>query len=269
MKFKSVLSFLQRAFNTIMEGATLLDKFVITLYYFFYPLNKLLGINRGKFVKKIMISNEYGLYEVDNISDANLVVSKFDSNMLKWINLNEGVFIDVGAHVGKYSIRIAKKLNNKGQVVAIEAHPITYGFLEKNKILNKLNNITLLNKGVYNKKEKGKIFSGREGLAASSIIEKNTGHAGSYFNIYLDMLDNIVRDLKLNRVDLLKVDVEGADVEVIEGAIKTIKRFRPKIIIEISGEEHLRKISKILNSQNYTSYEIEPWNYAFIYKSRV
>lgn len=73
-------------------------------------------------------------------------------------------------------------------------------------------------------------------------------------------MDDLMVD-KLPRIDLIKIDVEGAEHLVIEGAMKTIKKFKPKILFEAWNEENLNKVTKLLSKLNYKVISIDGDNY--------
>ncbi len=65
----------------------------------------------------------------------------------------------------------------------------------------------------------------------------------------------------MNRVDLIKIDVEGAESEVLKGALKTLKKFHPQIIFEAWSKEDLEKSEKILKALNYSIKQLNAENY--------
>ena len=169
--------------------------------------------------------------------------------------MHEGeTFVDVGANVGYYSLRIAKEYLSKGvTIIAIEAHPGNYKALCRNIELNDFKSITAINKAVSDHKgivtlyervdPRNRIRSEFYSLSNSFIHESNfVRPEGRSLEIECDTLDNILGD---QRVDVLKIDIEGAEVSALEGATRILKRLR-KIIVEVHGS-NFDKVMQILN----------------------
>lgn len=154
------------------------------------------------------------------------------------------IFIDIGAHIGKYSVLMAKKLTN-GRVVAIEADPRNFLKLIRNITLNNLRNVIPLNCAVWKKEGKVKLFLAKDSQGHSLKLKYD-----SFISVPAKTLDSIVQELKLNRVDLVKVDVEGSTLDVLEGSTNTIKTFKPGFIIEVFMKD-LKTCIKFLSTYNY------------------
>ena len=147
--------------------------------------------------------------------------------ILKYLSKGD-VFIDVGAHIGKYTVIAAKLVGNNGSVIAIEPHPYNFKTLLYNIRLNKLNNVIPLNIAAWDSETMADLYIGK-----SSGGHSFKTLSGSKIRVYARPLDNVIDELKLSKVDLIKVDVEGAEAEVLRGLKRTIHRFKPIILIEI------------------------------------
>jgi len=166
-------------------------------------------------------------------------------------------FVDVGANVGYYSLKIAKEYSTKGvTILAIEAHPGNYKALCKNIELNNFKCITTVNKAVSDHKgivtmyeridTRNRVRSEFYSLSNGYIHESNTVRpdAGS-LEIECDTLDNILGE---QRIDVMKIDIEGAEVSALKGATHILKKLR-KIIVEVHGA-NFDKVMQILNDTN-------------------
>ncbi len=173
----------------------------------------------------------------------------------KYFNKSHGVFIDVGAFIGEWSILLAKYLKN-GKIISIEAHPENYRLLLKNIHENSLSNVIPLHIAAWNKKKKLKLFVHERPCHSLKIKGKD------FIIVNGETIDNIVKKFcKRLPVTFIKIDVEGAEVEVIEGALTTIKKYRPTIIFESFKRENLEKIKRILSSHGYSIKSIDKSNY--------
>lgn len=225
---------LAKAFDLIRSGVTLNDK----LSLFLWLKNRSGGLGRDTFVRneigRFFLPKGYGAWETS-------VYDIEGRKILSRLRVREGTFIDVGANIGKYSIVMSKRLGDKGNVIAIEPEKRNFMALKRNIELNGLRNVHLENVALSNKKGVVDFFIGDD--PGKHSLKRNVGNKVS---LDCDTIDNLVEKHSLKNVCQIKIDVEGAEVEVLEGAKKTIKKFSPSIVIEVSSEENLKQIQQIL-----------------------
>ena len=118
-----------------------------------------------------------------------------------------------------------------GLSIGVEPSPDNFKTLSKNKELNRLENIKLLQNAVFSKKKKIPFYVGDSPDGCSIFVA-----SAKKINVDAITLDDIVKDLKLKRVDLIKVDTELAELDVLKGAKKTIEKFKPKFVLEVQDE---------------------------------
>jgi FkbM family methyltransferase len=149
-------------------------------------------------------------------------------------------FVDVGANQGEFSL-IAASILTSGTVIAFEPVSHQRKLLEKNKGLNNFNNIEIFPFGLSNKIEELPIYTSsdktlhhgkHEGL--SSIFSSDNRNEQQEI-IEIKIFDDIFFE-KLNRIDFIKIDIEGAELFALQGMEKSIKKFHPSILIEINEE---------------------------------
>jgi FkbM family methyltransferase len=169
-------------------------------------------------------------------------------------------FVDVGANVGSYSLMIANDYKDKGvKVIAIEAHPENYKALRRNIECNKFENIiTPINKVIsdykgsidlYERSHDGtRVDSEMYSICSDQRIDAyNILHpGGKSLQAECDTLDNI---LDTEKVDVIKMDVEGAEVLALRAATKTLRRVR-KIVVEIHGDNS-ENVEQLLRSYGF------------------
>jgi FkbM family methyltransferase len=167
-------------------------------------------------------------------------------------------FVDVGANVGYYTLKIAKEYSREGvNIIAIEAHPGNYKALCKNIVLNNFKCITTINKAVSDQKgivtmyervdTANRIRSEFFSLSNGFIHELNIVRPGEHsLQIECDTLDNILGG---QSVDVMKIDIEGAEVSALEGATRILKKLR-KIIVEVHGTNY-NKVMQILDDTRH------------------
>ncbi|MBM3228373.1 FkbM family methyltransferase, partial [Candidatus Pacearchaeota archaeon] len=202
----------------------------------------------------------------ENFSAVRCAHPSYESEIRKHFSLDSGVFIDVGANIGKYSIMVGKRLGDKVKVIAFEPMPYTFEILKKNIELNKLKNIIPFEYALGKKEERLDFYLDREGVGggAHSLIKDNANITKNKIGVCVKKLDDILKELKIKRVDLIKIDVEGAEADVLKGTEKTLKKYHPKIIFEAWNKEYLEKCKKILDKFGYKIKQIAPENYIAI-----
>jgi FkbM family methyltransferase len=145
-------------------------------------------------------------------------------------NLKPGdIFVDIGANIGYYTILASKLVGANGRVFAIEPVPQTVKILKINLLLNEANNVTLIEKAAWNitGKLRIKISKGWFGLAS---LFRNEG-----WEIEVDAitLDEVLPDEQLSEIKLIKIDVEGAGYEVLQGLARILQNTKI-VILELS-----------------------------------
>ncbi|MEM1510841.1 MAG: FkbM family methyltransferase, partial [Thermofilaceae archaeon] len=138
----------------------------------------------------------------------------------KFYNIREDdVIIDVGAHVGVFTLKASRKAK-EGKVIAIEPHPQNYMLLLKNITINKLENVIPINLALSDSEGVAKLYISQFS-PGHTIKEKRIGLCRegfpniSYIEIKTKTLDQIVDELGLKEVNFIKVDVEGAELDVL------------------------------------------------------
>lgn len=137
------------------------------------------------------------------------------------------VVLDCGAHVGVFT-RAALQRGAR-LVVSIELSPKSIICLRRNfESEIAAGSVIVYPKGVWNEETELLLHTG-EGSAGDNLFGKD--HSNETIAVPLTTIDRIVSELKLDRVDYIKMDIEGAEAEAIEGAQDTIRAFRPRLAL--------------------------------------
>jgi len=159
-----------------------------------------------------------------------------------------GVFADVGAHVGHYALRAAAKA---AEVIAVEANPDTAARLEHNLGLNGITNVTVHPVAAWDERVRMNLLSphacARDG--STQVLAAGSDDEGFVDGLPLDDLLG-----GLDRLDLVKLDVEGADLHALRGMAGTLARLRPVLFIEdhsIYGYYERDELNKLLEKLGY------------------
>lgn len=134
--------------------------------------------------------------------------------------------LDIGAHAGGFSVKIAKRVRREGLVIAVEPDPSNFKFLIRNIRINKLRNVIPVNVALAEKTGKVKLYLGRRTYTPS--ITRPTNRC---VEVRAETLDSVVRRLKLRRVDFIKIDAEGAELEILKSGEDTLKSNGLKLSI--------------------------------------
>lgn len=196
-------------------------------------------------------------------SDSNLAFALFvnaedrhgDYEFLHKVLRPGQIYVDVGANIGTLALSAASIVGSRGKVIAIEPHPVTFKYLNENVHLNKFSNVNLINSAVG--ANKGSIqFSN---IKASDDQNKVLSQHSDGIEVRIDTLDNLL-GAKTN-IDLLKIDVEGYEKFVLEGAPLTL--HKTDIVFFESWEKHFggygystTEIMEILKSYGFEVYKL-------------
>jgi FkbM family methyltransferase len=164
--------------------------------------------------------------------------------------------VDVGANIGTHAILAAQLVSPSGKVLAFEAHPHTAAVLHENLQLNQITNVEVRQQCVSDHLGLSEFNIGVDS-AKNSMVRKGARAV----EMPTDKLDNLIpQDF---RIDLLKIDVEGADYFVLMGAVE-ILAGRPPPVIVLEASENQREISALLSACGYRLYAFAPDSYSFI-----
>lgn len=161
--------------------------------------------------------------------------------------------IDIGANMGYYSVFMSKYTGKEGHVYAVEPVPIFADVWKKNTARCKNNNLTLFNfaLGECEKEvEMGMpLISGQLHHGMTKIIVDNNTNFNQKFKVKMQSPDVLFE--QINKIDFIKIDVEGYESIVFENMKSTINKHKPLIQSELSGEENRSKVISLLEQDGY------------------
>jgi FkbM family methyltransferase len=153
-------------------------------------------------------------------------------HIIKALLKNGDTFIDIGANIGLMSIYASTIVGDSGKVIAFEPNPQTYNILLENIAINKLTNIETHAVAIGDKKETSIIYDNWESNRGSASLIKPTQSGNSYEIAVCKLTDCI--DIKQN-ITLIKIDVEGYELNVLQGAHEILcAENAPMLIVECS-----------------------------------
>jgi FkbM family methyltransferase len=167
-----------------------------------------------------------------------------DYEPVDWVAPAAGeIFLDIGAYVGPYSIRAARAVGPAGRVIALEPDWTNRRQLEKNLALNEITNCTVAPLAAWSR-------SGSVGWRhGSEPVWHRVDDSTVSGEMEATTVDELVQRMALPRVDWIKLDIEGAEVEALRGAEATLRDFRPALFIEV--HETLAPLKSLLAQFGY------------------
>jgi FkbM family methyltransferase len=200
-----------------------------------------------------MISDHFNLYGQ---------WAETEIDLCRWLLNPDSVVVEAGANIGTHTVALAK-ICNIGKIIALEPQSKLFGILAGNVAINNCDNVELYHAALSE---------------ADKVIEIQTGnydHPFNYGSFSIDKgfaterpypgyiryeraktrsIDSIVDELSLNRLDLLKIDVEGHEEIVIRGGCNAIDQFGPDLIVEAVHKEQTQHLTESLIERGYDAY---------------
>jgi len=217
------------------------------------------------------VTTPYGitlLVEPTNYVERSLANGQFEPEYVEYlitlVEQSDATFYDIGANIGFFSLLHAQESTEEAVTVAFEPLPRNVERLKRNKRLNPLLDFELLETGL----------SDQDGQATLSVSENHPGEASlTGRNVTNDSLDEVtipistvdeVSELLPERPDVVKIDVEGAEIDVLRGMESILDRDQPDILLELHPEliaekgDEVAELREILRENGYTKlYQIE------------
>jgi len=186
------------------------------------------------------------------------------SSYLKCYSPQKGdVILDCGANIGNCTILFSRIVGKNGRVIALEPLEESMNVLKSRMRRLRKKNITAIEKGVWNisgifplKVFSNTIFCKIEKLPNFSANNSN------YRATNCISIDDLMNELRLDRLDMIKMDIEGAEIEALQGAKATLRNYRPVVVIasyhKRDDQLTCREVEKILYSQGYDAHTFFP-----------
>ena len=144
------------------------------------------------------------------------------------------VFLDIGANAGYFSLLASHCVGESGKVLAVEPNPAMANQLRQNVERSRLTNIAIIQAACSDSVEVRDLYVGNAYNTGNSSLSRDNLAWTQSVKVTCTTVDLLVEKCGLHRVDLVKIDVEGAELQVLRGMSTTLKRLRPKIITELS-----------------------------------
>ena len=206
--YRYMLAFYPEAFGNIKNSMHLVFKYSIVNIFYWIFKRILFIIQRFKYPLEIEVFITFYIFGLKQYNIKNIFEVK-----------NDAVVFDIGAFKGDTAYFFSKKCSNKARIYAFEPDENNYKVLLKIKDKYKLNNVIASNILFSNSETEINFLS--MDLNRPAVKMKST------------TIDKFVEENNIEKIDYIKMDVEGAEKNILEGSIKTIKKFKPSLAIAI------------------------------------
>jgi len=195
------------------------------------------------------------------------------TELLKQI-LQEGfICLDIGAHIGTHTLKMSKLVGPRGQVIGFEPTPKLFQELCYNLALNQINNTQALPVALGHQMQDVRVVelhTLNEGMnmTIENVIYISEANKKTFESYTLDIVPCLTLDsLQFEKIDFIKIDVEGSELSVLYGAQKTLHKLKPILFIELHGQEtyfqSLLAITSFLEPMGYTASHLGSRHYIF------
>ena len=180
-------------------------------------------------------------------------------------NLYEGaVFYDVGANIGFFSLLASPVVGPSGAVYAFEPVPSNAAAIRQTKRLNQLTNIQVFEEAVAQLPGRADLMLTHHIGGASLASSSPPRYVTKVIDVAVTTIDSVISERRLRPPTMVKIDVEGAELDVLHGMSETLTVYRPTILYEIDdatqdGLAHkLGEAAQFLKAAGYRLIDLPP-----------
>lgn len=176
------------------------------------------------------------------------------ASIAAWIALcrDADVILDIGAAEGIYSL-VAKCLRPSSRVLAFEPLPGAFNVLENNMRLNNYD-VECLPMALSDFTGRARFYVDSPLSNEGSLVQGGSRHDAQTVDV--STLAEVIRSRGLDQLNLVKIDVEGAEAQVFRGMEEYLQRFRPSILVEVLNDDIGRDIEDMVGALNYKYYDL-------------
>lgn len=204
--------------------------------------------NKGE-IHRLFRNNQLSYCDLSDLMDWSFYFGILDPGTQFLSKKSKGIetFVDVGSNKGFLMLYLISNNKNIKKYFAFEANSKTYNWLEKHKKENNLEQVESYHGGIGSKS--GYLYLRHRNHNNSGMDELSELPDSSTVKVEIRTLDSFIGKFE-NGVDLIKIDTEGHELKVLQGAEKIIQKFKPKLFIEIDKNnllQHGNSIDELIN----------------------
>ncbi len=236
------------------------EQFKRLYYRFFYNLKRFKRNNfyvhykKGYFVYEFLNGIRFKSY-----SDVEHELRSSLWGYIKKHELKSGeTVIDCGPGEGEFTLYASKAVGSSGKVIAFEPDPLIFDELKSNVELNGLDNVILIKKGLWSENTTLRFMTAKN-ITRSFVFNEE---GGKVIEVPVVTLDSALKELGIDKVDFIKMDAEGAELEAVKGAGQFLANNKADLAISsyhiLNGEKTCFKLEKVLSGLGYKSETAYP-----------
>jgi FkbM family methyltransferase len=181
------------------------------------------------------METDNGRFLVDPVSGFGALLSQGsyepDLVMALWSLLEPGAtFVDVGANEGYFSVIASTLVGSAGRVIAVEPQQRLRNVLERNFDLNDIRNVTVVDRAISNTRASATLHLSPDMNTGSTALRQTTAYSTEQVQVDTMTLSDLVHDYAIDRIDLMKMDIEGFEYEAILGSPELFREQRIKAL---------------------------------------
>lgn len=210
-------------------------------------------------IRRTVLNLDDGEFVVPDMASIGLFTEEYEHWIWDYLDVQQGdSFLDIGAHVGRYTVKLARLVGEHGYVIAVEPHPENYELLSQNIQHSGLQNIAAFNVAAWGGGLESptalELFPGKDAGTHSLKRSLQTWHGfqrkGRGPKVEVVEMDALLETVG-RRIDWVKIDVEGAEIEVLQGLKRTLTVDQPNLIVESWGPNQ-RRLFRLMEDFRYS-----------------
>lgn len=183
----------------------------------------------------------------------------------------EETVVDVGAHVGIFTLHASKRVRENGTLISIEPEPNNFGLLEWNIKLNELKNVIPVRRALSDRCGKTKLYisDGSEGHSLNKIWAEKWIGTEKWIEVDVTTMDELLEELSVRAVTFIKIDAEGAEMDILKGAIKVLQRSED-VRLSIASYHYPTECQEVKNFLENLGFNVSlsPSGLCYVYAER-
>ena len=215
------------------------------------PKSNILEINGYKM--KVMKGDPGISQELQTFGTHEPLSTKLISDLLK-----KGMTcLDIGANIGYYVLLESKIVGNEGEIIAIEPSPPNYNCIKENLELENTSNVKAYNFAAGDTEGEIRFFVNKRSNGCKVLLEneKPPNRPGTIIKVPVRKMDIFLNELKIKKIDFVRMDVEGYELNIFEGMENVIKKSKPIVQLEVHkgrmGIENTKKFFQFFKNNGY------------------
>ncbi|MEM4325823.1 MAG: FkbM family methyltransferase [Candidatus Pacearchaeota archaeon] len=203
----------------------------------------------GKIIQKAYLPGGYVI--LFRFEDFGIINEFYGMGVYKGIKISKGdTILDLGGHIGLFALYCSHRVGKKGKIFSVEPYKESYKLLKKNLWINSIKNTKPINLAIYKKRGIMKFYINRISASNSFFPQGNK----KIEMVKTTTLKDFVKKRNIKKIDLIKMDIEGAEYDVIKTSERVLKKTRA-VVLEIHKdlltEKQIIEINEIFKRNKF------------------